>query len=73
MLLTGLQVTDIQITIIRQREVATAGRGAAFMVDCLVAVGGQTLFPQVFPTLPVDDIVAALPVPPSTKLVDCSH
>ena len=64
-LTTGLVQTDIRIEIVRQREVAIVDLQTAFMVDCIVTVGGEPLFPQVFPALPADDIIAALPAPPA--------
>ena len=60
----GLQSSDVSITIVRQLEVVTLQRESAFMVDCVVSVNGQLLFPTVFPQIDFDAVLAAFPPTP---------
>ena len=64
-------MTDITVVISRTREVFIAGRtDAVFMVDCAVEVGGEPLFPQIYPVLDIEAVVAALPSVPAGNYVD---
>ena len=60
----GLELSQISITIIRQREVVTVTRESAFMVDCIVLVGDDLLFPSVFPEIDFAAVLAAFPAAP---------